>query len=112
MRKRLLSLAMALAMIVGFAAWVPELSIGSEIKAGAYTAHTREEAINWIRSQVGKSIEWTDASNLYQCVDFVQAYYAYLGVQPYIHNAGNYSWADDAVPSGWQRIKGAHQETY
>ncbi len=110
MKKRLLSLVMALAMICGFAAWVPELSIGSEIKAGAYTAHTREEALNWIRSQVGKSIEWTDASNLYQCVDFVQAYYAYLGVQPYIHNAGNYSWADDAVPSGWQRIKGAQPQ--
>lgn len=65
---------------------------------------TRDEALQWVRSQVGRSI---DADGAYgaQCVDLILAYYDYLGVPRALGNGKDYS--HNALPSGWQRLQGA-----
>ena len=52
------------------------LYTANEAKA---TSKTSDEAINWVKSQVGNSI---DADGAYgaQCVDLIRAYYNFLGV--------------------------------
>lgn len=69
-----------------------------------YTSRTQAEAIQWVKSQVGKSI---DADGVYgaQCVDLVLAYYDYLGVSRSSGNGSDYTW--NKLPSGWTRIAGA-----
>ncbi len=65
---------------------------------------TREAAVSWMQSQVGKQIE-TDGAYYYQCVDLIQAYYQYLGVSRVSGNGKDYAW--NSLPDGWQRIEGA-----
>lgn len=74
------------------------------IKVGAYSSHTQQEALNWVRNQVGKGIDY-DGIYGNQCVDLIKAYYAYLGVSPVGGNGSDYT--SNSLPSGWQRIKGA-----
>ena len=107
MRKRLLSLVMALAMICGFAAWVPEMDSVLNIYANAYSAHTRDEAINWVKSQVGRSLDYDGAYGA-QCVDLILYYYNYLGVNTVGGNGSDYTW--NALPSGWERLEGAQPQ--
>lgn len=69
-------------------------------------AATQTEALQWVKAQVGKSID-TDGYPVqqpYQCVDLIKAYYSYLGVSPVTGNGCDYSW--NSLPSGWTRIKG------
>ena len=68
----------------------------------AYTAHTSNEAIDWLKSQVGKSIDY-DGSYGAQCVDLILAYYNYLGVNTVRGNGKDY--ATNELPSGWTRYE-------
>ena len=74
------------------------------VPASAYTAHTLEEAMNWVRSQVGNSI---DMDGVYgaQCVDFIYAYYDYLGVPISSGDGADFAWNE--LPEGWVRIPDA-----
>lgn len=74
------------------------------------TNKTQAEAISWVQSQVGKSID-TDgypSGQPYQCVDLIKAYYSYLGVSPANGNGSDYTW--NTLPSGWSRIQGAQPQ--
>ena len=46
----------------------------------AYTSHSRDEAVDWAKSKIGSYIDLDGypASNPYQCVDLIKAYYQYL----------------------------------
>ena len=55
------------------------------------------EAMAWVQSQVGNSIDYDGAYGA-QCVDFIKAYYNYLGVTPVRGNGRDY--ATNALPSG------------
>jgi uncharacterized repeat protein (TIGR02543 family) len=68
----------------------------------AASAATQQEAVNWAKSQIGKSIDYDNAYGA-QCVDLTKAYYHYLGVGAVLGNGVDY--ARNALPSGWQRIQ-------
>ena len=106
-KKRLISFVMSVAMLLSFGALLPEMGKGFGINAWAYTAHTKEEALNWVRSQVGKSLDYDGAYGA-QCVDLILYYYNYLGVSTSRGNGADY--ATNALPSGWQRIQGAQPQ--
>ena len=80
------------------------LYTANEAKA---TSKTSDEAINWVKSQVGNLI---DADGAYgaQCVDLIRAYYNFLGVAQVRGNGCDY--ATNQLPSGWTRIKGAQPQ--
>ena len=65
------------------------------------------EAMAWVQSQVGNSIDYDGAYGA-QCVDFIKAYYNYLGVTPVRGNGRDY--ASNALPAGWTRIQGAQPQ--
>ena len=79
---------------------------GTSVETHA-TTKTQQEAIDWVRSQVGKGIDVDGApkSQPYQCVDLIMAYYAFLGERNPGGNGCDY--ATNALPSGWKRIQGA-----
>ena len=79
------------------------MSLLSSMEAGA-TSRTVDEAIAWVNSQVGRSIDYDGVYGA-QCVDLIKAYYAYLGVSPVAGHGKDY--ATNACPTGWQRIQGA-----
>ena len=66
-------------------------------------AATQTEALQWVKAQIGKSID-ADGVNGAQCVDLIKAYYSYLGVSPASGNGCDYAW--NSLPSGWTRIQG------
>ena len=102
--KKILSLILAILMLVSVVP-VTDLSI----RANA-TTKSADDAINWVRSQVGKSID-TDgfpSNQPYQCVDLIKAYYSYLGVSPVSGNGADY--ASNALPAGWQRLQGVQPQ--
>ena len=102
--KKILSLVLVLIMCFSL---VPMTDLGMEASA---TSKTQDEAISWAQSQVEKSID-TDgypSGQPYQCVDFIKAYYSYLGVNPVSGNGSDYTW--NSLPSGWQRIQGAQPQ--
>ncbi|HIZ43636.1 MAG TPA: S-layer homology domain-containing protein [Firmicutes bacterium] len=72
----------------------------------AFTAKaaSADEAIAWVQSQVGRSIDYDKVYGA-QCVDLIKAYYNYLGAAPVNGNGCDY--ATNALPSGWMRIQGA-----
>lgn len=72
------------------------------VKASAAN-HTADEAISWLWTVNGKSLDYDGAYGA-QCVDLIAYYYAYLGVTTPGGNANQYS--TNALPSGWQRFKG------
>lgn len=78
--------------------------LGSTMVTQAYTAHTQQEALQWLNSKVGTGI---DADGMFgcQCVDLIKEYYQYLGVPAVSGNGIDYTW--NAVPDGWTRIQGA-----
>ena len=65
---------------------------------------TQDEALSWVKAQVGKSI---DADKVYgaQCIDLILAYYDFLGVPRSLGNGADY--VNNPLPAGWSRIKGA-----
>ena len=67
------------------------------------TNKTSDEALNWVRSQVGQ--QKGDG----QCVALIKAYYEYLGVaSPSVNSAWQYK--DRTPPSGWQVLSGAQPQ--
>lgn len=98
MKKRVTSLVVSLMMAGSLLGAVPP------IKSNAYTSHTQQEALDWVRNQVGKGIDY-DGVYGNQCVDLIKAYYNYLGVSPVSGNGSDYTF--NPLPSGWQRIEGA-----
>ena len=92
-RNKILSLFLAVLMTFSI---IPMTNIKAE------AATSQAEAVAWAVAQVGKSI---DHDGLYgaQCVDLIQAYYAFLGEKSPSINAFRY--ATVSLPSGWTRIK-------
>lgn len=71
---------------------------------GFATSKSQTDALNWVKSQVGQSLEYDYDEWRYQCVDFIKHYYAYLGVSPVNGNGCDYAW--NSLPSGWTRVQG------
>lgn len=88
----ILTLAMVMSLVV-----IPSNNVYA-------TNVTADQAIAWVQSQVGKALD-VDGAYGAQCVDLIMAYYDYLGVPRASGNAVDYT--TNALPSGWQRIKGA-----
>ena len=93
MKKRILSIMLVLCLC---AALLPTTAMA--------TSKTADEAIEWVKSQVGHSVGYDDGSGYYQCVEFIQAYYQWLGVDKVSGNGADY--ATNALPSGWTRTAG------
>lgn len=71
------------------------------------SAATRDEAVNWAVSQIGKGLDY-DGCYGNQCVDLIKYYYAYFGVANYaMGNANVYAW--NTLPPGWTRVYGNYQ---
>ena len=99
MKKKILSLLLVLLMVVSL---VP-------ISASASTnGHTAQEALTWVRSQLGKSLDYDGVYGA-QCVDLIKYYYDYLGCASYARGNGA-DYASNALPSGWTRHKGAQPQ--
>ena len=96
MKKRVLSLLLALLMVVSL---VPMSALA------ATNGHTANEAIGWVQSQVGKALDYDGVYGA-QCVDLIKYYYDYLGCASYARGNGS-DYATNALPSGWTRLKGA-----
>lgn len=94
--KRILSLLLVAVMLVGA---IPM----STVPALAATNRTADDAINWLWSVKGQSLDY-DGYFGAQCVDLIAYYYAYLGTTTPGGNANQY--ATNALPNGWQRTKG------
>ena len=78
-------------MIIGF---IPTMTV---------SAATRDEAVKWAQSQMGKRIYRLGYG---QCVDLIAAYYKdVFDKSVYTGNGGDYATDNAAVPSGWTRIK-------
>ena len=91
-RNKFLSLFLAVLMALSI---IPMANIKAE-------ATSQNEAVTWAKAQVGKSINH-DGIYGAQCVDLIQAYYAFLGEKSPSINA--YRYASVSLPSGWTRIK-------
>lgn len=66
-------------------------------------AATREEALNWVYAQEGKSLDY-DGQYGAQCVDLIKYYYDYFGKASYAKGNGC-NYVSNALPDGWIRIK-------
>lgn len=93
MKKRFLSVVLCLCLVVGL---LPTTAMA--------TSKTTDDAIAWVRSQVGHSVGVDDGSGYYQCVEFIQAYYQWLGVGAVSGNG--YDYATNKLPDGWTRTAG------
>ena len=89
--KRTLAVLLTLLMLIG------------AVPVAFATSKTATEAINWVKSQEGKALDY-DGQFGAQCVDLAMYYYKYLGVSPAGGNGKDY--ATNALPSGWKRTKG------
>ena len=98
MKKRMLSLMLAVLMVVCL---LPTTALA------ATAGHTAADAIAWAQSQVGKSLDY-DGMYGAQCVDLICYYYLYLGQRSPGGNGCDY--ATNRLPDGWQRIKGAQPQ--
>ncbi|MBQ8574507.1 MAG: InlB B-repeat-containing protein [Clostridia bacterium] len=67
------------------------------------TSKSQTDALNWAKSQVGKTLDY-DGAYGGQCVDFIMYYYTFLGVNAVGGNGCDY--ATNSLPSGWSRVKG------
>lgn len=81
--------------------WDPNAPDPFAISLFAAKNFTKEQAMKWVRSQVGKAI---DVDGYYgpQCVDLTMAYYDYLEGRHAFGNGVDY-WYNQ-LPSGWKRI--------
>lgn len=99
------TLAIIIAMTLLFISIIPLIDKDSAVNA--YTDKTRDEAIDWVQSQIGTGIDY-DGVYGNQCVDLIKAYYHYLGVDAVRGNGKDY--ADNALPDGWSRVQGGIPE--
>ena len=89
MKKRVLSLVLAVILIVGL---LPTAAFA------ATNGKTADDAINWVRSLNGQPV------GNGECVALIVAYYSYLGQTSLGGNGADYSWKEP-LPAGWQRLK-------
>ena len=68
------------------------------------TEHTQAEAVEWLHGMVGTSIDYDGAYGA-QCVDFIKAYYDWLGVEAVHGDAQDYR--SNLLPDGFTRIENA-----
>ena len=87
MKKRVLSLVLAVILIVGL---LPTVAFAST------NGKTADDAINWVRSLNGQPV------GSGECVALIYAYYSYLGQTSPGGNGVDY-WYND-LPAGWTRI--------
>ena len=90
MKKRVLSLVLAVILIVGL---LPTAAFAST------NGKTADDAINWVRSLNGQPV------GSGECVALIKAYYSYLGQTSPGGNGVDY-WYND-LPAGWTRIPNA-----
>ncbi len=88
MKKRVLSLALAVILIVGL---LPTAAFAST------NGKTADDAINWVRSLEGQPV------GSGECVALIVAYYSYLGQTSPGGNGADYSW--NQLPAGWKRLQ-------
>ena len=105
--KTLVALLLSAVLIFGV---FPALNLSQN--AAAAVLHSKSEALNWMKAQVGKHIDVDGfpADQPYQCVDLIATYYDYLNGN---HNgiSGNAKdYATNYVPDGFTRIQGATPE--
>jgi len=66
----------------------------------ANTGVSQDEAVAWVRSRAGKSLDY-DGRYGAQCVDLILYYYNYLVGYTVSGNATDYQW--NSLPDGWYR---------
>ena len=93
MKKRVLSLVLAVILIVGL---LPTAAFAST------NGKTADDAINWVKSQSGRTV------GSGECVALIYAYYAYLG-QTSPGGDGKDYWTNN-LPAGWTRIPNAQPQ--
>ena len=93
MKKRVLSLVLAVILIVGL---LPTAAFAST------NGKTADDAINWVRSLNGQPV------GRGECVALIYAYYSYLGQTSPGGNGVDY-WYND-LPAGWTRIPNAQPQ--
>ena len=93
MKKRVLSLVLAVILIVGL---LPTAAFAST------NGKTADDAINWVRSLNGQPV------GSGECVALIKAYYSYLGQTSPGGNGVDYSW--NQLPAGWQRLQNAQPQ--
>lgn len=98
MKKRGISFFLVVLMI--FLCCIPN------IESHAYTAHTKDEAIAWVKSLEGQAYDY-DKSYGAQCVDLIFGYYNYLGVKVVFGNGKDF--VNNSLPSGWTRVYSGFQ---
>lgn len=99
MIKKLKNYVLAFVILLGL---IGVFALVSPLKVNADALRTRDEAVQWARSQVEKTIGGG------QCVDFIKSYYTYLGVAPVTGNGTDYTW--NALPANWVRIPNAQPQ--
>lgn len=99
MKKRALSLLLVLLMMVSL---VPISS------SAATNGHTAQEALTWVKSQLGKALDYDGVYGA-QCVDLIKYYYDYLGCASYARGNGA-DYVSNTLPSGWARYQGAQPQ--
>ena len=93
MKKRVLSLVLAVILIVGL---LPTVAFAST------NGKTADDAINWVRSLNGQTV------GSGECVALIKAYYSYLG-QTSPGGDGKDYWTNN-LPAGWTRIPNAQPQ--
>lgn len=69
--------------------------------------HTRDEAVAWAVSQVGKGLDY-DGIYGNQCVDLIKYYYDYFGFANYAKGNAN-AYITNSLPPGWTRVYDNYQ---
>ena len=107
--KKGLSLLLSGVLLAGASSYIPRHD-NTAITAHA-TSKTADEAIAWVKSQVGKRIDMDGypAEQPYQCVDLIKAYYQYLGVPVIPGDGWTFSYNDLPDPN-WVRLEGVHPQ--
>ena len=100
--KRIVSILLAVFVVI------PTFSFFSSFSSHAMNPISSDEAIAWVKSKVGQTVEFFDYSNYAQCVDLIAAYYNYLGVDIRYESGEGYSW--NSYPDGWNRFKDAQPQ--
>ena len=75
--KRIMSLAMSIVMLLSMVTVVPWTASAAE-KDIAETGATASEAVQWVKNQNGKALDY-DGYYGAQCVDLIMYYYKYPG---------------------------------
>lgn len=98
MKKRVLSLALAVLMALSLLPTAASASTGGK---------SADDAINWVRSKAGQPLDYDGAYGA-QCVDLICYYYRCLGQT----SPGGYAkeYRTNALPSGWQRLQGVQPQ--